>query len=330
MRRELLSEISKPTDEEKRILAGEELDKKFYTAESDFIINDKRITKGARDITIRTHPRYVPFPAHKHTFAEMMMVFSGKITHIIGDQRITLEAGDILLLNKHVTHSIEVSGTEDVGMNVIISDKFADLLSPRLDGTLFSSFFRENAKRDGAEGFLCFRTGGIFEIENITENLISEFLTKSPDEFIIKETLSLLFYHLSKKRDQLLRLESGTSDKESRRKLEISSYIKNCYRSATLGELAKRMFVSEPYLSKLITEYFGKNFKELLLEERILRATELLRESDLPIGTVIRNMGYENESYFHREYKKRVGLTPLAVRKSAKKQKNTKNGADLT
>lgn len=330
MRRELLAEISKPTDEEKRILAGEELDKKFYTAENDFIINDRRITKGNRDITMRTHPRYTPFPAHKHTFAEMMLVFSGEITHVIGGQRITLEAGDILLLNKHVTHSIEVSDTGDVGMNVIISDKFSDLLSPRLDGTLFSAFFRENAKRDGAEGFLCFRTGGTFEIENITENLISEFLAKSPDEFIIKETLSLLFYHLSKKRDSLLILESGTSDKESLRKLEISSYIKNGYRSATLGELAKRLFISEPYLSKLITEYFGKNFKELLLEERILRATELFRDSNLPIGTVIRNMGYENESYFHREYKKRVGKTPLAVRKAAKKQKNAKNTGDLT
>ena len=39
MREELLGEISKLTDEEKRILAGEELDKKFYTAENDFIIN---------------------------------------------------------------------------------------------------------------------------------------------------------------------------------------------------------------------------------------------------------------------------------------------------
>ncbi len=316
MRKELLEEISKFTDEEKSILLGSQLDRKIYTTEPDFIINDKRLTKGMGDITMRTHSRFLPFPAHKHTFAEMILVFSGEITHRIGKDVITLSAGDILMLNKHVTHSIDITQTEDVGMNIIISDKFADLLSPRLDGTLFSSFFRENGKRDGREMYMCFRAGGAAEIENLTENLVTEFLAQPPDEFVIKETLSLLFYHLFKKRESLLDTASGAGDKESFRRLEIASYIKNNYRSATLGELSSRLHITEPYLSKLVPKYFGKSFKELLLEERIARATQLFCESNAPIGTVIRNMGYENESYFHREYKKRVGMTPLAVRKS--------------
>ena len=322
MRRELLGEISKLTDEEKRILSGDELDRKFYSAENDFVINDKRLTKGHRDITMRTHPRFVPFPPHRHTFCEMMLVFSGAITHKIGEKELTLSAGDILLMNKHVTHSIAVTDTDDVGMNIIISDRFSDILSPRLDGTLFSAFFKENARRDGRENYLRFHTGGVSEIENLTENLISEFLTDAPDEFIIKETLSLLFYHLSKKRALLLDGGAGLGDRESYRKLEISAYLKNNYRSASLSELAARLGLTEPYLSKLITEYFGKSFKELLLDERIARATELFEESDIPVGTVIRNIGYENESYFHREYKKRTGMTPLGIRKNAKNQKN--------
>ena len=324
MRSELLEKISQLTDEEKRILSGEELDKKFYTAENDFIINDKRLTKGARAITMRTHPRYTPFPPHKHTFAEMMLVFSGSITHEVGGKRITLTAGDILLLNKHVTHSIELSDTADVGMNIIISDKFADSLSPRLDGTVFSSFFKENSKRDGAESYLCFRTGDFPEISNVTENLIAEFLEETPDEFIIKETISLLFYHLSKKRETLLDIESGARDKESFRRLEILSYVKSNYRSATLGELAKRLYVSEPYLSKLVSVYFGKSFKELLLEERMRRAERLLTESDMPVGKIIYTLGYENESYFHTQFKKRYGKTPLNLRKEAEAKKEKK------
>ena len=330
MRKELLAQISKLTDEEKRILSGDELDKKIYTAENDFIINDKRITKGARNITMRTHPRYTAFPSHRHTFAEMMLVFSGSITHRIGNVGITLSHGDILLLNKHVTHSIDTTDTGDVGMNIIISDKFADLLSPRLDGTLFSAFFKENAKRDGSESYMCFHTDGSHEIENLTENLISEFLAETPDEFIIGETLALLFYHLSRKRETLMEAVPDAADKESFRRLEISSYVKKNYRSATLGELAKRLYVTPPYLSKLVVRYFGKTFKELLLEERIARATELFRDSSIPIGTVIRNMGYENESYFHREYKKRVGKTPLAVRKATENTDFIQKAGDLT
>ena len=330
MRDELFRRISALTDEEKLILSGGTFDRKVYSAENDFIINDKRLTKGERDIILRGHPRFGSFPAHRHTFAEMMIVFSGKITHRIGDVKITLTSGDVLLLNKHVNHSIDMTEAGDVGLNVIMSDKFADLLAPRLDGTVFSPLFKENARPDGRESYMCFRTGGVGEIENLTENLVAEFLEASPDEVIIKETLALILYYFAKKRDTLLDEYMGEGDKESIRRQEISSYIKNNYRSATLTELSERLYLSPPYLSKLITEYFGKSFKELLLLERIDRATEQFKFSSVPISTVIRNMGYENESYFHREYKKRTGLTPLAVRKTAKIGEKGKKSGDLT
>ena len=38
--------------------------------------------------------------------------------------------------------------------------------------------------------------------------------------------------------------------------------------------------------------------------------------TSLSVGDVIRSVGYENESYFHREFKKRYGTTPLAIRKN--------------
>jgi AraC-like DNA-binding protein len=45
------------------------------------------------------------------------------------------------------------------------------------------------------------------------------------------------------------------------------------------------------------------------------RAVKLIRESDIPISEIISGVGYENASYFHREFKKRYGKSPLAVRK---------------
>ena len=78
------------------------------------------------------------------------------------------------------------------------------------------------------------------------------------------------------------------------------------------------MYMTPPYLSSLITSLFGMGFKELLYEERQSRAMRLLTETKLPIGEIIRSVGYENESYFHREFKARTGMTPLAYRKSAK------------
>ena len=94
--------------------------------------------------------------------------------------------------------------------------------------------------------------------------------------------------------------------------------MRSNYRTATLGELSDRLYLSTPYLSKLIGELFGKSFKELVVDERMKRAKAAFESSEIPIGDVIRSIGYENESYFHREFKKRYSTTPLAMRKNSK------------
>lgn len=70
-----------------------------------------------------------------------------------------------------------------------------------------------------------------------------------------------------------------------------------------------------------ISEYFGKSFKELLLDERMKRAEELVLKSEIPISRLIEAVGYENESYFHKEFKKRYGQSPLALRRQPKNAK---------
>jgi putative IMPACT (imprinted ancient) family translation regulator len=41
----------------------------------------------------------------------------------------------------------------------------------------------------------------------------------------------------------------------------------------------------------------------------------------MPILEVIRSVGYENDSYFHREYKSKTGMSPLARRRLSRKSK---------
>lgn len=312
----LLSKISAISKEETRILSGEALDKGLYTNNRDFIVSSDKITEGSRDITVRTHTRYTDFPMHRHNYLEMMIVLGGSITHRIGDEALTLTEGDILILNKHVSHSIDKAGTPDIGVNIILSDSFVDSLSNELYETVFSELSAENLKSDGRGIYLCFSTKGNKQITNIIENLLFEFTEYSLDIQILRYTTALLFDYLSKKSEKLLRTASKLPDRIQSRKSVIMSYIRSSYQNATLSELAENMFLSTPYLSKLVTEYFGKSFKELLLEERMSRAERLILDTDMPIGDIISAVGYENESYFHREFKRITGGTPLAVRKN--------------
>ena len=313
----LIQRLSVVTDEEKRILSGDGLNKELYTADSDFVVRIDKMMRG-RDVSVRTHTRYVDFPLHKHNYLEVMIVLSGSITHEIHGEPVTLGEGDILVLNKHVAHSIKRADTPDIGVNIIISDSFVELLQRELSETVFSELAEQNSRPDGKSVYLCFSAKGNKQIANIVENLLFELIEYSADMQILRSTTSLLFNYLSRKSGKLLRAASTLPDRDGRRRSAILGYIRSNYRSATLTELSEIMFLTPPYLSKTVAALFGKSFKELLLEERINRAGEMIKNTDLAIGDIINSVGYENESYFHREFKKSFGVTPLVYRKSAR------------
>ena len=310
-----MEKISAISDEERRILAGDSIHKENYTAGYDFVVSSDKLLGGIEDISLRTHTRYTVFPLHRHNYLEMMIVLGGSITHLIGDEKITLGEGDILIMNKHVSHSILKADTPDIGVNIILSDSFVESLSASIIGTVISELVTETARNEGAGIYLAFSTKGQVQITNLVENLLFE-LTEHPatDARILRYTVTLLFEYLSKKSGDLLSVASRLPDREAVRRATILAYLKDEYTNATLGELAKRMFLSVPYLSKLISQYFKKSFKELLLDERLSRAHELILDTDIPIGDIIQSVGYENKSYFGKEFKLRYGVTPFVMR----------------
>jgi len=316
MEKRLLQKLSQITKEEQAILDGKPLNFKQYAPGESSVITEKRMLEGKGAIAIRPHPRFTSFPTHSHNFIEIMTVISGSITHFIGENYVKLEKGDILLMNKHTSHSIERAEACDIGINFIVSDAFIGAIAPSLSDTFFSDFIKENAKSAGSAVYLHFRTEGVKKLENLMENLLFELTEPNESYSFTEKTLSLLLEHLSVMQRELLIGESAFRSKEEERKSKILSYIKSSYASATLSDLSTRIYLSVPHLSKKISDYFGKSFKELLTEERMRRAAELLLKSDMPIGLVIRSVGYESESYFHREFKKRWDTTPLNMRKS--------------
>lgn len=317
----LLEKISMVSDEENAILSGLDIDRTLYTGARDFVVNADKLLKGGRSISVRTHTRFTEFPEHKHNYLEMMIVLSGSITHVIAGETVTLTKGDILILNKHVSHSIKRAGALDIGVNIIISDSFVESLSEDLADTVFSEMAEQNSKLGGSGIYLCFGSDGNTQIENIIENLLFELIEYSADDRILRYTTALLFDYLTRKSKKLLKIASRTPDKNGMRRREILSYIQSNYKAATLTELSKRMYLTAPYLSKMINDVFGKGFKELLFEERMRRAVDLITKSNIPIGNIIESVGYENESYFHKEFKKHTGMTPLKMRKQSRSER---------
>ena len=316
MRAEILLRLEELSDEEKRILGGATLDRAAYFSESSTKINAEGLF-GPYEIGIRRHTRFVDFPRHRHSYLEAMIVLSGKIVHTVGDDRIVLERGDILFLNKHIEHGIMKTEAGDIGVNISLTDAFLSGAVAQMSGTAFFSFLAENAKHSGEGRYLCFSTAGDVSAENLVENIILELLGGNRDSIPAKY-VEILMQYLARESERLLVGGDSGSDKREARMKAVSEYIKSSCMSATLTEISSQLYLCPPYLSKLIKEYFGKSFKELVVDEKMSRAHRLIVKTDMNIGDVIRSVGYDNESYFHKEFKKRYGETPLLERRKSR------------
>lgn len=292
----------------------------FYGRSGRFIIERRRISyisTGSREspISLRVHPAYLSFPEHSHDFIEMMYVYSGKIIHNIGGKSVTLTAGDIMILGRDATHSIDKTHDEDIGVNIIIAaETFEQMLSDIRRGSSLdiSALFRMlDRTRDS---YLFFHSADDPAVKNIVENIIGSGLLSRKDPYLLKGEVALLLSYLSSGDGNA---SSGISDTKAKRLID---YVKSSYTTASLGEAAELLGLSVSYLSRWCAEALGSSFKELVMKERFTAACELLSATEIPIGDIILNVGYENSSYFHKEFKKRYGMTPLQYRKTSEER----------
>jgi AraC-like DNA-binding protein len=91
-------------------------------------------------------------------------------------------------------------------------------------------------------------------------------------------------------------------------------------RDWAIPAMARRCGLSVPHFNRLWQEAFRVPPGRYLLEHRIRRATQLLRESDLTIQQVAESLGYSDVYFFHRQFRRFSGITPRAARLGAHSQ----------
>ena len=87
----------------------------------------------------------------------------------------------------------------------------------------------------------------------------------------------------------------------------------------SIAEVAALSSVSTNYFEHLFKDYAGFSPMEYRAQKRIERARQLLKDSLLSVGEIAYSLGFEDEAYFCRFFKKKTGITPGAYRKGKKR-----------
>lgn len=86
--------------------------------------------------------------------------------------------------------------------------------------------------------------------------------------------------------------------------------------------------LSEQYLCRLFKQNIGMRPIEYILKKRIGIARSYLEKTDLPINDIAQLTGFNNTSYFYRNFKKFTGTSPLSYRQTALGIRSSRN-ADI-
>lgn len=116
-------------------------------------------------------------------------------------------------------------------------------------------------------------------------------------------------------------VDPGLHRTEKRAVKPIEQYIKMAedfinYNYATINVADVLRFVnfSRSYFSNAFHKKTGMTIQEYLLRARMERAKHMLRETDLGIGLIAQNVGYEDQLHFSRNFRKYTGMSPTAYR----------------
>ena len=303
MRKDIIDKLMELTQEEKEILEGKHsIDQSIYTDDKQFIIDSKKILADGQLINIRKHTRFIEFPAHKHNYIEFNYVYKGKLTEVIHNKKIELQEGEIIFLNKDITHAIEESSEDDIIINFIIRPEFFDFILnlSESDNIIFNFLLKSLYLNKNSKGeYLYFKVSNENNIQEILEKIIIEIYEPTMmSSTTIKLLVGLLIVELIKKPNNIEVYSEDNYDNLII--IEVLKYIDNNYSTATLFEISA--IVNQPHykISKLVKKHTNMTFKELLQEKRLNKAKQLLNETDISIVEIISLVGYENLTYFNK------------------------------
>ena len=100
---------------------------------------------------------------------------------------------------------------------------------------------------------------------------------------------------------------------------ELTTHIEaNLSRPLPVPDLARKVRISQNYLSRRFRERFGQTLPGYILKRRIEMAKYYLEATSLTVGEVAARVGIPDPQYFNKQFRKVAGRSPTAFRRGAR------------
>lgn len=249
-----------------------------------------------------------------HEELEIKLFYEGNATLMIDSDLISVQAGDIILVNPYELHNTVQMGAENGKYH---------LINMSLD-----FFVKQNPKGLDLR-YLLLTKGICFQNLIRGDGELQEILFRAVKEMDDKPDSYRMMIHSLMTEFFLILLRRGTNAEKSGRlpprdlryywQIEPALHMirQNYDQRITLEELAEVCGMSKYHFCRIFFQCTNLTAMQCLMEYRLKVANHLLLHTNKNLTEIAQDCGFPDQGYFSRCYKKFYQISPLQHRKTA-------------
>lgn len=251
-------------------------------------------------------------PAHWHPDFELALAVRETLEYQVGQQRITLQAGDGIFVNGNVLHRVrQLSGRAPDPVPILV---FSGTVVAPEQTTIYRRYIQPIA---GCDALPCvvFRQSDPDHREILA--LIRDTVRRMQDpapcyELAVQRNISRLFEELYRRFDSLPQSEATRIQLRSRVRLQkMLTYIYDHYAGpVTLADIAGAASISRSEADRCFRAYMGCSPVEALIRYRLQTARRMLGEKTGTLQQISAACGFRSVNYFSRKFRQTYGCAP--------------------
>lgn len=255
-------------------------------------------------------------PLHWHPDFEIAKAECGVLEYQVGRKHVLLQAGDSVLVNRNLLHSVrQIAGEQPDPMPVALFP--GTLIAPETTA-IYQNYIAPIADCDSLP-FVVFRRqeDRCGEIHCLVDDLFANLRERTACyEMRVQRDLSRLFESLFCRLDVLPK--SPATRIQLRTQVRVQKMLAYLYahyaEPITFADIAQAASISRSEAARCFHEYMDCSPVTALIRYRLQTAHRMLHDTSLTVQEVSLACGFRSTNYFTRQFRKHYGYTPGHVR----------------
>lgn len=254
-------------------------------------------------------------PIHWHPDFEIATAVSNILDYQVGQQHVTLEAGDSIFVNGNMLHRVrQVSGDRPDPIPIILFSGAA--IAPE-HSTIYQNYIHPIVQCDSLP-FIIFRheNGSHSEITPLIQETYRRLSEQTQCyEMAAQRNISHILEYIFWNLEHFPKSEATRIQMKSQIRLQkMLTYIYEHYpETVTLSDIANAAHISRSEAGRCFTAYMGCSPVDVLIQYRLQIAYRLLNEKTQTLQEISYACGFHSANYFSRKFKETYGYAPSQV-----------------